>query len=753
MRLGLLCVCGTLLLSLTGGATEVTEGLDAEEKGGAPGCPVRFKPAGQCGDGDECPYQVTLPPLTIQLPKQFKMLEKTVKELQTLKETVNRLKSSCQGCKQQQVQRDSGEVPVLDQPVLADQGEAGDHGKDAQSTTMLEMQAKMNRMSNSLKNARTEITALQGRLEEMSLINRENVEAIVDGKVANITGVINSLNSKCSSQCPVVQSPQFILAPKDCSDYNMLKERKNGIYRVTPDPRDQTFEVYCDMESYGGGWTVVQQRLNGSVSFNRTWASYKTGFGNPRGEFWLGNDKIHLLTKAKDMILRIELEDFQGVREYAKYNQFYVSNEFLRYRLSVSGYSGTAGDALHFNKDYNHDQKFFTTPDKDNDMYPSGNCGAYYSSGWWFDACMSANLNGKYYQKRYKGISLWRQSRDGLLLNGLLLFLTGRGDNRHQIISTVRAQLRCNISVQPLDPHAFPDSNRAFITVKGTSADQGLKLDNFHVQYDDQNKELTILSEKVNSNVSVELTTPIKSDLYITTLGEGNVKIQKMECDTCRILTERGHCVLKSVKGHKLHLQSSGGNIIGQGTIHGNVDISTSGNSMVNVKKIQGSSMNVSTEHGPLKVKAIYAEFTSVSSISGKIELGHLHGDATVQSKLGDVIVDGSTGHLEVSSQEGDIDVYVGEHGTAELHSEQGAISVRVPASIRAGVLLSGVSVEISPEITLHQVEQESTNTYTTITALLNGEAVGEQWIKAQAKKGTVNLRTQSWFESLKLGQ
>ncbi|KAJ8382051.1 hypothetical protein SKAU_G00028290 [Synaphobranchus kaupii] len=318
--------------------------------------------------------------------------------------------------------------------------------------------------------------------------------------------------------------------------------------------------------------------------------------------------------------------------------------------------------------------------------------------------------------------------------------------------STVRVQLRCNISVQPLDLHAFPEANRAFITVNGTSADQGLKLDNFHVQYDDQNKELTILSEKVNSNVSVELTTPIKSDLYITTLGEGNVKIQKMECDTCNVLTEIGNCVLQSVKSHKVLVQSVGGNIICLGTIHGNVDISTSGNSMVNVKKLQGTSMNVSTEHGPLKIKAIYAEYTSVSSASGEIELGHLHGDATVQNKLGNVTIDGSNGHLKVCSQKGDIDAYVGQQGTAELHSKQGAISVRVPASMRAAVLLSGASVEISPEITLHHVEQESTNIYTTVTALLNGKAEGEQWIRAHAERGTVSLRTQSWFESLKLG-
>uniref|UniRef100_A0A4W5Q688 Uncharacterized protein n=1 Tax=Hucho hucho TaxID=62062 RepID=A0A4W5Q688_9TELE len=77
------------------------------------GCPVRMKPSGQCGEEDDCPYQITLPPLTIQLPKQFRMLEKTMKELQSLKETVNRLKRDCLECRQQadqSLQRDSGEA-------------------------------------------------------------------------------------------------------------------------------------------------------------------------------------------------------------------------------------------------------------------------------------------------------------------------------------------------------------------------------------------------------------------------------------------------------------------------------------------------------------------------------------------------------------------------------------------------------------------------------------------------------------------
>ncbi|CAL8318557.1 unnamed protein product [Lota lota] len=380
--------------------------------GGGGSCPLRLRPSGQCswsGDEDEegCPYQLTLPPLTIQLPKQFRMLERTVKELQSLKETVGKLRSSCQECRGgggagggvSSSSGTTGGIGEQQRQQQADQGRpSGAVRRDSGEVI------KLKRMSASLRIARSQISALNGQLEGLNLLNMDNVNAMMDRKVENITGMVNKLSSTCTNQCAVQGSLQFILAPRDCSEYNVLEERKNGVYRVTPEARNGTFEVFCDMESYGSGWTVIQQRVNGSVSFNRTWLEYKKGFGNLRGEFWLGNDHIHLLTKAKDMVLRVELEDFEGVREYAKYDQFYVANEFLRYRLSVSGYSGTAGNALSFNKHFNHDQKFFTTPDRDNDMYPSGNCGAYYSSGWWFDACMSANLNGKYYHKRYKGV-------------------------------------------------------------------------------------------------------------------------------------------------------------------------------------------------------------------------------------------------------------------------------------------------------------------------------------------------------------
>ena len=67
-------------------------------------------------------------------------------------------------------------------------------------------------------------------------------------------------------------------------------------------------DVFCDQTTKGGGWTVFQKRLDGSVNFYRGWADNKNGFGNLKGEFWLGLDKLYRLTKTKNM-LRVDLED------------------------------------------------------------------------------------------------------------------------------------------------------------------------------------------------------------------------------------------------------------------------------------------------------------------------------------------------------------------------------------------------------------------------------------------------------------
>jgi hypothetical protein len=45
----------------------------------------------------------------------------------------------------------------------------------------------------------------------------------------------------------------------------------------------------------------------------------------------------------KDYELRIDLEDFNGNKAYAKYSTFYVGGAATKYKLHVDSYSGTAG--------------------------------------------------------------------------------------------------------------------------------------------------------------------------------------------------------------------------------------------------------------------------------------------------------------------------------------------------------------------------------------------------------------------------
>jgi len=118
-----------------------------------------------------------------------------------------------------------------------------------------------------------------------------------------------------------------------------------GEYTINPDG-GKPIQVLCDMTTDGGGWTVFQRPLDGSVDFYLDWAAYKNGFGDLNGEFWLRNDNLHRLTAADDVKLRVDLEDFDGDIRYAEYTIFKVADEQDKYRLMIGGFSGTAGDSM-----------------------------------------------------------------------------------------------------------------------------------------------------------------------------------------------------------------------------------------------------------------------------------------------------------------------------------------------------------------------------------------------------------------------
>ncbi|KAM7173842.1 angiopoietin-2 isoform 1-T1 [Macrochelys suwanniensis] len=182
---------------------------------------------------------------------------------------------------------------------------------------------------------------------------------------------------------------------KDCAEAFKSGLTTSGIYTLTIPNSAEEKKTYCDMESSGGGWTVIQQRKDGSVDFHRTWKEYKMGFGDPAGEYWLGNELVSQLTNQKRYVLKIHLKDWEGNEAYSLYEHFYLASEELKYRIHLKGLTGTAGKISSISQPGND----FSTKDADNDKCIC-KCSQMLTGGWWFDACGPSNLNGMYYPLR-----------------------------------------------------------------------------------------------------------------------------------------------------------------------------------------------------------------------------------------------------------------------------------------------------------------------------------------------------------------
>jgi len=190
---------------------------------------------------------------------------------------------------------------------------------------------------------------------------------------------------------------------EDCGAIKQANpDAKCGIYSITVPGQSSPIQVYCDMVTSGGGWTIFQRRKDGSEKFDRTWADYANGFGKLDGEFWLGNEYLAALTGTKPYRLRVDLQHPSGAQVWAEYNDFKISGAATKYTLSFAdcSYFGNAGNgltgAVHVPASPTHNGMKFSTPDQDNDSYGAGNCAKDFNSGWWFNICHSVNLNGQY---------------------------------------------------------------------------------------------------------------------------------------------------------------------------------------------------------------------------------------------------------------------------------------------------------------------------------------------------------------------
>ena len=270
--------------------------------------------------------------------------------------------------------------------------------------------------------------------EAMSNISNSNMDSVrhVESQLASINQNMNLRFEQLASDVEenrvntqttffdvvsATQANMTAVIQAAITDTLTLKSCEKGALSVLPHPpfpypvvrpNQQSrfdFPYLCDTLTEGGGWLVIQRRTSGSVDFYRNWDEYKKGFGSLDEDFWLGNDKIHAITTSGTYELRITLK-YKGKSSFAHYSTFSLSDEKSNYILHLGAYEGTAGDSLSY-----HNGRPFTTRDRDNDEHEGTNCAEANLGAWWYGACHSSNLNGKWGEKPYKGPE-WRKVSD-----------------------------------------------------------------------------------------------------------------------------------------------------------------------------------------------------------------------------------------------------------------------------------------------------------------------------------------------------
>uniref|UniRef100_A0A672IFX4 Fibrinogen C-terminal domain-containing protein n=1 Tax=Salarias fasciatus TaxID=181472 RepID=A0A672IFX4_SALFA len=247
--------------------------------------------------------------------------------------------------------------------------------------------------------------------QEQQIYDLQNIIESNERRMGELKQLSIQLQQKCTEPCQDTVAIQTTTGT-DCQDIANKGASTSGLYYVKPINAKEQFLVYCEIDNFGRGFTVLQRRRDGSVDFHKDWNQYKNGFGylspDDTTEFWLGNEKIHLLTASNTMptVLRIELVDWEGNKKYSDYNMFRLGSEADMYRLTYGfhfgGDAGDAFDGFDFGDDpsdkfyTSHNGMQFSTFDRDNDKY-DGNCAMQDGSGWWMNRCHAAHLNGKYY--------------------------------------------------------------------------------------------------------------------------------------------------------------------------------------------------------------------------------------------------------------------------------------------------------------------------------------------------------------------
>lgn len=179
-----------------------------------------------------------------------------------------------------------------------------------------------------------------------------------------------------------IQSNSDTAKPATANTTNTTVQIKSGLYTIFRSGPFNPVYTYCDLETDGGGWTVImRQTFNCTTNFERGWEDYEEGFGSLQGSFWMGLKEMQVLAESGNWLLRVDMERENGSRHHVAFNGFKLKGENYQLVLGPEHSKDISNNIAIFNG------SSFSTHNRDTG---GQNCPRQFKAGWWFreDDCI-----------------------------------------------------------------------------------------------------------------------------------------------------------------------------------------------------------------------------------------------------------------------------------------------------------------------------------------------------------------------------